>query len=146
MRPWLLGLILVAAFAAPAGADEVVKSMSAVQACLCARQALAERETDVNAERKRYEDAKRDSESLDRTTEDARAHLNTENRADIEAFSALVTRRDQVAQSFRDQAARYTGAVQRYNEAVNANNSMCLGRLFDPEQVEAAKATLSCAR
>ena len=36
--------------------------------------------------------------------------------------------------------------VNRYNEAVNDNNAMCVGRLFNVDEVEAVKATLTCPR
>jgi hypothetical protein len=144
----LLGGAILASIAlsAAASADEVVKSMSAVQACLCARESVAIGETQLGAARKSYEARKREADLLSSTVEEARTHLNTENRADIESFSALISRRDQAAMTFNAESARYAEAVQRYNEAVNNNNAMCLGRLFDPDQVEMVKANLACPR
>jgi len=148
MRPWFAAsaALFIAVAALPAQADEVVHSMSAVQSCLCARQLLSVRDGEVRAENQRYEASKRESESLSKTVEDARPHINTDNRADIESFTALLAKRDQAVAAFNEESARYATVVQRYNEAVNGNNAMCVGRLFDIEQMEAAKNNLACPR
>jgi len=154
MRDWtiggaglILGASLLACFAQPsARAQETTNSMTAIRGCLCARAAVDDLEAQVARERRAYEGKQREAEALTRTVADARAHLNTENRADIEAFTALLARRDASATAFLAEQARYATLVNRYNEAVNQNNAACVGRLFDPEQIEATKANLVCPR
>ena len=139
-----IGLTL--AGGAPARAQGVTTAMSAVQQCLapsapspsstarCARRGAA---TIAFAAKPRR---------WPRQVEEARPRVNTDNRSDIEAFSALLARRDDAADAHRHEAERYAAAVARYNEAVEQDNAACSGRLFDPEEVESVKAHLYCPR
>jgi hypothetical protein len=131
---------------APAWAQEVATSPTAVQQCLCAERAVSILGREMRTARLRDDQARGDADALSRQVEDTRPRINTDNRSDIEAFKALLARRDQAAQSYRQQDQRYAAIVARYNAAAERNNAACTGRLFDPEEVEAIKANLVCPR
>jgi hypothetical protein len=142
------GLIMIyAAGSGPARAqDPVTTSPSAVQECLCAERTVAMLGDRVRAERRRYNQMQANAQNMSRQVEDARGRVNTSDRSDIDAFSALLTRRDAAAEASRAENQRYAAMVGRYNNAVGYNNSACTGRLFDQEEVESIKATLVCPR
>jgi chromosome segregation ATPase len=140
----LLGTMLLGP---PAAAQEMVaRSPSAVAECLCAEQALDALGTELRSERVRY-DASRDRLGrLEARVRSLRGNVNVEVRAEIESFKALVERRDAARDAFNAESERYNRAVARYNEAVSHNNAACTGRLFDPAEVAAIRATLECRR
>ncbi len=139
-----IGLAL--AGGAPALAQGVTTAMSAVQQCLCAQRAVSILDRQMREARRRDDRVRGEAEALARQVEEARPRVNTDNRSDIEAFSALLARRDAAADAHRHEAERYAAAVARYNEAVEQDNAACSGRLFDPEEVESVKAHLYCPR
>jgi hypothetical protein len=147
------GVILVAATALvvlsvardPARAqDRMTHSPSAVQECLCAERAVSLLRHEVQRERQQYDQARETANRLARRVEEARRRVNVTDRGDITAFKALLERRDAAHQAYLDESLRYDAVVARYNRAVNHNNNVCTGRLFDPEEVESIKQTLVC--
>lgn len=131
---------------APAQAQGVTTAPPAVAQCLCAQRDVSILGREMRQSKRHNEQVHRDLAALSREVEDARARVNTDNRSDIEAFRALLQRRDEAAGGTAQEDARYADAVARYNAAVERNNAACVGRLFDPEEVEAVKANLVCPR
>lgn len=126
--------------------DHITTSLPAVQECLCAERAVSLLTERVRVAKRRYNEARRQSDSLSQQVEEARGRVNTDNRDDIEAFRGLLARRDAAAQAFRDESQRYAAMVARFNAAAADNNAACTGRLFDQEEVESVKSTLVCPR
>lgn len=126
--------------------EGVTTSLSAVRTCLCAQRAVSILGERLTAEKQRYDQTRGQSDELSRQVDSSRGRVNTENRDEIEAFTALLARRDAAAQSFRDEDQRYAATLARYNRAVAFSNGSCNGRLFDPEEVESVKSNLVCPR
>jgi hypothetical protein len=124
----------------------VTTAPRAVRQCLCAQRDVSVLGHEMRQSRRHNEQVHRDVAALSHQVEDARARVNTDNRGDIDAFRALLQRRDEAAGASAQDDARYADAVARYNAAVERNNAACVGRLFDPEEVEAVKANLVCPR
>ena len=137
---------LAMASGTPAAAQEVSTSLTAVQQCLCAQRAVSILGREMRVVQSRDQRMHGDVEAMTRQVDEARHRVNTDNRSDIDAFRALLAHRDQAAQSLRAEDERYADAVARYNVAVERNNAVCSGRLFDPEEMESVKAGLVCPR
>ncbi len=118
----------------------------AVRECLCAQQAVSIMGREMRELQRRDREAHANIEALSRQVDEARGRVNTDVRSDIDAFKAMLARRDEMVASVRHDDDRSAGAVARYNDAVERNNAACSGRLFDPEEVEAVKANLVCPR
>jgi hypothetical protein len=131
---------------APARAQGVTTAISAVQQCLCAQREVSIQAREMSRARQNWERLHSEAEAMSRQVEETRPRVNTDDRGDIEAFKALLARRDAAARSYRQGNQEYAAAVARYNDAVEQNNAACSGRLFDPEQVEAVRANLACPR
>jgi hypothetical protein len=140
------GLIGVGMTASAGAQDDVTTSLSAVRTCLCAQRAVSLWSERVEIEKERDDQLRGQSDELSRQVDASRGRVNTENRDEIEAFTALLARRDAAAQSFHDEDQRYASLVSRYNRAVAFSNGSCSGRLFDPEEVESVKSNLVCPR
>jgi hypothetical protein len=151
-RTWAITLIAAAGTVgltmagAPARAQGVTTGMSAVQQCLCAQREVSILGREMSRAREDWERARSEADSMTREVEDQRPRVNVDNRRDIEAFSALLARRDAATRSYREVNQRYAAAVARYNDAVEQNNAACAGRLFDPDEVAAVRANLACPR
>ena len=85
-------------------------------------------------------------EALDEAVQTGRPQVNANNPADVAAFKRLLQKHDDSAATLAGPASKsYTEAVQRYNEALSDYiNSGGAGKAFDPDQLTAAKQTLSC--
>lgn len=138
-----VGLIMAGA---PGRAQDVTTSVLAVQQCLCAQREVAIQGREMSRARGDWERARSDADAMSREVEEERSRVNTDDRSAIEAFSALLARRDAAARSYREVNQRYADAVARYNGAVEQNNAACSGRLFDPDQIAAVRANLACPR
>lgn len=141
--------VVFAALAMPslsARAQGVTTAPRAVRECLCAQQAVSIMGREMRESQRHDREAHANLEALSRQVDAARGRVNTDNRSDIDAFKAMLARRDEMVASVRRDDDRNAGAVARYNEAVEHNNAACSGRLFDPEEVEAVKANLICPR
>lgn len=137
---------LMAAAGAPVQAQGITTALPAIQQCLCAQHSVAIRERQMRESERHDRRMHADLDALTQQVEAARGRVNTDNRSDIEAFSAMLARRDTMAETVRQEDYRHSGAVARYNEAVEQDNAACSGRLFDPEEVESIKANLVCPR
>jgi hypothetical protein len=93
-----------------------------------------------------YEQQRQAFEALDEAVQTGRPQVNVNNPADVAAFKRLLEKRDDAAATFAGPAGKsYAEAVQRYNQALSDYiNSACAGKAFDPDQLAAAKQTLSC--
>jgi hypothetical protein len=131
---------------APAWAQGVTTSVSAVQQCLCAQREVSIQGREMSRARQNWESLHNEADALSRQVEETRPRVNTDDRRDIEAFRALLARRDAAALSYRRGNQEYAAAVARFNDAVEQNNAACTGRLFDPDQVAAVRANLACPR
>jgi len=127
-------------------AQDGTGSMSAARDCLCAEQTMQSLQDTAGAEQKQYDELRATAQSLAREAQAARGRINTENRNEIEAFTALLARRDQAVQAFDKESARHADAVDRYGEAVDRYNRICTGRLFDPGDMASLRQNLFCPR
>lgn len=132
--------------AGQAQAQGLTTALPAVQQCLCAQQTVSILGREMRQSQRRNRDAHANLDAFTQQVEAARGRVNVDNRSDIEAFSAMLARRDAMAESVRQEDYRNAAAVSRYNAAVEQDNAACSGRLFDPEEVEAVKANLACPR
>lgn len=137
------GVVLGSGVTAPA---QVTTTLPAVQRCLCAQQAVTALGDDMRMTQRREQQARGRADALAQQVEAARPRVNTDNRSDIEAFSALLQRRDEAAHAFLRESQRYADVVTHYNEAVEEDNAACSGRLFDPEEIASLRGRLSCPR
>jgi hypothetical protein len=137
---------LAMAGSVPARAQGVTTAAPAVAACLCAQRAVSITGREMRRSERRDREAHANLDAFSRQIEEARGRVNTDVRSDIEAFKAMLARRDQMLVSVRREDELNAAAVARYNEAVERNNAACSGRLFDPEEVDAVKANLVCPR
>jgi hypothetical protein len=138
-----VGLIMAGT---PARAQGVTLSVTAVQQCLCAQREVEIQGREMSGARRNWESARSEADAMTREVEEERPRVNTDDRSAIEAFTALLARRDAAARSYREENQRYAAAVARYNDAVEQNNAACSGRLFDPDQIAAVRANLACPR
>ena len=126
---------------------QVVRAPDAVHECLCKEQAVASLNGEVQAQSRAYEQQRQSFEALDKAVQTGRPQVNVNNSADVDAFKQLLEKRDTAADTLAGPATRsYADAVQRYNQAVADYNAGCAGKAFDPDQLAAAKQTLSCPK
>lgn len=125
---------------------QVTTTLPAVQRCLCAQQAVTALGHDMRMSQRQERQARGRADTLAQQVEAARPRVNTDNRSDIEAFTALLQRRDEAAHAFLRESQRYADIVTHYNEAVEEDNAACSGRLFDPEEIASLQGHLSCPR
>lgn len=137
------GLALAASMPVQA---QVTTTLPAVQRCLCAQRAVTAFGRDMRMSQRREQQARGQADALAQQVEAARPRVNVDNRSDIEAFSALLQRRDEAAQAFLRESQRYANVVTRYNDAVEEDNAACSGRLFDPEEIASLQGHLACPR
>jgi hypothetical protein len=124
----------------------MTESRAAVAACLCAQQDLRILGHRLRAERQRYDESRSNAQALEQQVASSRGTVNIDDRSNIEAFKALVERRDAAQQAYVAESVHYNAAVQRYNDAVSRNNSACTGHDFNEFEVSAVRATLACPR
>jgi hypothetical protein len=137
------GLAVAVSLPAPA---QVTTTLPAVQRCLCAQRAVTALGHEMRLSQRRQQDARGQADALSQQVEAARPRVNVDNRSDIEAFTALLQRRDDAAHAFLRESQRYANVVARYNDAVEEDNAACSGRLFDPEEIASLQGHLSCPR
>ncbi len=140
----LTAAMLTAAGAAWAQNDKA--STAAALDCVCAEQTMQSRRDDAAAEHKRYDESLATARSLGHEAQAAHGRVNTDNRDEIEAYTALLSRRDAAIQAFDDESARNADAVKRYGDAVNRYNRLCTGRLFDPGEMTVLRQSAACPR
>jgi hypothetical protein len=129
-----------------AWAQPVTTSPRAVAACLCSQDAVAQLQGSVQEARRIYGERRQVAQSLSRQVDQARGRVDVNNQADIESFRNLLARRDEAERAYQEQGPAVSEVVARYNNAVAGVNSNCTGKLFDPEELQATRQTLSCPR
>jgi anthranilate/para-aminobenzoate synthase component II len=143
----MAGVTAGLALAVPMSATaQVTTTLPAVQRCLCAQRAVTAFGREMRMSQRRERQARGRADALNQQVEAARARVNTDNRSDIEAFSALLQQRDSASDVYHREGQHYADLVSRYNDAVEEDNASCSGRLFDPEEVASLQGRLSCPR
>jgi hypothetical protein len=146
---WRVGLAAALALLVAAGAAQaqVVRAPDEIRSCLCKERTVAALNGEVQAQSRAYETQRQDVDALDQSVETGRPQVNVNNPADVDAFKSLLERRDTAADALAGPVTKsYAEAVQRYNQAVADYNAACAGKAFDPDQLAAAKQTLSCPK
>jgi hypothetical protein len=140
--PARLTLIVVCGTAAA----QVVRPPDEIRRCLCLEQSIGKLQDALRAQSMAYGQQRQAFDALDEVVQTSRPQVNAKNPADVAAFKRLLEKRDDAAANLAGPASKsYTEAVQRYNQALSDYiNSACAGKVFDPDQLTAAKQTLSC--
>lgn len=142
-----VGLTVALVIAAGTVQAQVVRAPEEVRSCLCKERTVSALNNDVQAQSRAYEAQRQNVDVLDHSVETGRPQVNVNNPADVDAFKTLLERRDAAADALAGPVTKsYADAVQRYNEAVADYNASCAGKAFDPDQLAAAKQTLSCPK
>jgi hypothetical protein len=135
------GLTLIAVCGSAA-----VRPPDEIRRCLCLEQSIGMLQDEFRAQSMAYEQQREAFEALDEAVQTGRPQVNANNPADVAAFKRLLQKHDDSAATLAGPASKsYTEAVPRYNQALSDYiNSGGAGKAFDPDQLTAAKQTLSC--
>ena len=127
----VLVLAAVAVLAVPAWAQ--VPPGGPDFTCLCLRQSLDDRNTDMSAKRGELESAQAELNRLDAQLAAARANQDVNNPQSVAEFRQLLMQRDTAFQrSHGDVIAAAQAATVSYNQAVADYNARCAGRPMPP--------------
>ena len=151
MRGVVIGALLVTGLAlagiGPVGAQEVIKDADAVRACLCQDQTLATLQDTLHERQQNYENSQKALADLNSELDAQRAKMDVYNNADVEAYKALLQRRDDAQATFTNAATpSYNAAIARYNAARDGYQGSCAGKSYDPTVYNAVKPTRACAK
>jgi peptidoglycan hydrolase CwlO-like protein len=151
MRGVIIGALSVTGLAlagiGPLGAQEVIKDADAVRACLCQEQTLATLLDSLHERQQNYENSQKALADLNSALDAQKAKMDVYNNADVEAYKALLQKRDDAATAFANDATpSYNAAIQRYNAARDGYQGSCAGKSYDPIVYNAVKPTLACAK
>ena len=131
----------------PATAQEVIKDADAVRACLCEEQTLAALLDTLHERQQNYDNSQKALADLNSQLDTQRAKMDVYNDADVQAYKALLQRRDDAATVFTNDATpSYNAAIERYNQALAGYQGNCAGKSYDPAVYNAVKPTLACAK
>ena len=131
----------------PAVAQEVIKDADAVRACLCQEQTLSALLDTLHERQQNYDNSQKALAQLNSDLDARRASMNVYNDADVQAYKALLQRRDDVATAFASDATpSYNAAIERYNQALAGYQGNCAGKSYDPTVYNMVKPTLACAK
>lgn len=151
MRNLIIGTIsaimVVAAPSARVFAQEAINDPGVIAQCLCERAALKTLFDTVQERRHDYESSRASLASLNDELATRRSRMNVYDDRQIDAYKALLKRRDRAAASFAgDVTDKYRAAVARYDAAYSKYNAVCAGKSFDQATYEKVKAELSCPK
>lgn len=151
MRSVVIGALSLTGLAlagiAPAGAQEVIKDADAVRACLCQDQTLATLQDTLRERQQNYDNSQKALADLNSALDAQRAKMDVYNNADVEAYKALLQRRDDAQAAFTNEVTpSYNAAIQRYNAARDGYQGSCAGKSYDPTVYNAVQPTLACAK
>lgn len=151
MRRAMIGtislIIVVAASGGRLHAQEAIKDPGAIAQCLCARETLHTLFDAVQERRHNYESSRASLASLNDELATRRSRMNIYDDQQIDAYKALLQRRDNAAASFAgDVTEKYRAAVARYQAAYSKYNADCAGKSFDQAAYDKVKAALSCPK
>ena len=138
-------LLLAAALAPQASAQQILHAPDEIRACLCREQAVSTLAGAVKEARETYEERQKEVQSLAQRADEARRRLDAANLADREAFAQLLGSRDVASDRFAaDVVPHYNAVVRRYDAAATAFNQDCAGKAYDPVVLPQVRASLSC--
>jgi hypothetical protein len=139
-------VLLIAAGANPAAAQALIKDPGTIGYCLCQQQSLATLLDSVRAHQQEYDNGQKGLASLNSELAARRPAVDVYNDADVQAYKALLQRRDDAAAAFDNTTDTYNAAVSRYNQARGDYNGRCGGVSFDQTMYNTVQANLSCPK
>jgi hypothetical protein len=138
-------LLLAAALAPHASAQEILHAPDAIRACICREQTVAALAAALRQARATYDARQQELQSLGQELDAARQRLDAASLAEREAFAHLLDERDAASGHFAgDEVPRYNGLVRRYDATVAVFNRECAGKAYDPEILPQVRASLAC--
>jgi hypothetical protein len=139
------GVLLFAALAPCAWAQQILHAPEEIRACLCREQSVSALAAAVKEARQSYDERQKEVQSLAQRADEARQRLDAANLADRAAFAQLLDSRDAASDHFAaDVVPRYNDLVRRYDDTVTAYNRDCAGKAYDPEILPQVRASLAC--
>lgn len=138
-------LLLAAALAPQASAQEILHAPDAIRACICREQAVSALAAAVQEAKETYDERQKELQSLARQVDEARRRLDVASLAEREAFTHLLDERDVANDHFAAEVVpHYNDLVRRYDATVAVFNRDCAGKAYDPEVLAQVRASLAC--
>jgi hypothetical protein len=133
------------AVGSPASAQTVLTSPQAIAECLCLERQVVARQSQVELARRALEQARTETEQLQRQVELQRVGVRATDPNSVAAFRDLL-------HASEDRMSRYNNQdVPAYNRAVDAHRQVsdryalsCGGRAYDALVLEQVRPSLSC--
>jgi hypothetical protein len=151
VRRALSAMVAVAAFAAPLAEAQVaqpapvITSPQEVAGCLCLERNVSTLANEVLARNRIYEEKRLALEQLESEVAAQRARMNVNDVAQVDAFRALLDRRNAVQAEFATQVTpEYASVVDNYNRQVSDFNARCGTRSYDTTVLASVRANLVC--
>jgi hypothetical protein len=122
-----------------------ITSPQEIAACLCLERSIGTLASEMLARQRIYEEKRRQLEQLETEVATKRAQVNVTDTAQVDAFRALLDRRNQAQAEFQAQVApEYVATVDTYNRQVADFNAGCVNRGYDNAVLTTVRANLVC--
>jgi hypothetical protein len=123
----------------------VINSPQEIAGCLCLERSVSTLASEVAARNRIYEEKRRQFEQLDNEVNTRRPQVNVTDTAQVDAFRALLDRRNQAQAELTAQVTPETAAtVDGYNRQVADFNARCANRAYNETVVASVRANLAC--
>lgn len=121
--------------------------VAAARNCLCLEKSVEDRRFELEVRNGIFERARAELEASESEVARRRASVDVNDPTQIDAFRALLARRDAARAHYeRNAVPEQQQAVARYNAVVDQLNAACKGRSFTTYAWEAARRDLVCPR
>ena len=144
-----LCLVVIAcpAFAQYPAVQTVPEEIAAARKCLCLEQAVQDRRFELDVRNGLFERTRNEAAALEREVAQRRPAVNVDDQNQIDAFRALLDKRDAARQHYELVAApEQQQTVARYNATVAELNAACAGKFYSTYAWEAARKDPSCPK
>ena len=149
--PWLLGLCIGfhtgAALAQYPAVQPAAEEVAAAHRCICLEQKVQDSRFEMDVRNGLFQKSRDDAEALEREVEGRRPKVDVNDRAQIDAFRALLDRASAARAGYEQVAVpEQQRAVARHNAAVGELNAACGGKSFSTYAWEAARKLPACPK
>lgn len=149
--PWLLGLCIGfhvgASLAQYPAVQPAADEVAAAYRCICLEQKVQDIRFEMDVLNGLFQKSRGDAEALEREVEQRRPSVDVNDRAQIDAFRALLDRAAAARAGYEQVAVpEQQRAVARYNAAVGELNAACGGRFFSNYAWDAARKLPACPK
>ncbi|MGQ0675808.1 MAG: hypothetical protein ACT4N4_06945 [Rhodospirillales bacterium] len=124
-----------------------VEEVAAAHRCLCLEQKVQDSRFEMDVRNGLFQKSRDDTQALEREVEQRRSAIDVNDRAQIDAFRALLDRAAAARGNYEQVAVPdQQRAVAGYNAAVGELNAACGGKSYSTHAWEAARKLPDCPR